>query len=54
MDSLVAKPLPAVYWLDVRFIAARRAFELAWTNQLIEDITTGRVAWVPADCEDEA
>jgi DNA-binding PadR family transcriptional regulator len=54
MDSLVAKPLPAVYWLDVKFIAARRAFELAWTNQLIEDITTGRVAWVPADCEDEA
>jgi DNA-binding PadR family transcriptional regulator len=54
MDSLAAKPLPAVYWLDVRYIAARRAFELAWTNQLIEDITTGRVEWVPAECEDEA
>ncbi|GAA3434561.1 PadR family transcriptional regulator [Kutzneria kofuensis] len=54
IDSLEAKPLPAVYWLDVKFMAARRAFELAWTNQLIEDITTGRVAWVPADPKDEA
>jgi DNA-binding PadR family transcriptional regulator len=54
MDSLDAKPLPAVYWLDVRFTAARREFELAWTRQLIEDITTGRVEWVPAECEDEA
>jgi DNA-binding PadR family transcriptional regulator len=54
MENLAAKPLPAIYWLDVRFIAARRAFELAWTNQLIEDITTGRVEWVPADSEDEA
>jgi DNA-binding PadR family transcriptional regulator len=54
MENLAAKPLPAIYWLDVKFIAARRAFELAWTNQLIEDITTGRVEWVPADSEDEA
>ncbi len=55
MENLKAKPLPDIYWLDVRFIAARRAFELAWTNQLIEDITTGRVEWTPADCcEDEA
>jgi DNA-binding PadR family transcriptional regulator len=54
MDSLTAKPLPALYWLDVRFTAARRQFELAWTHQLIEDITTGRVEWVPAESEDEA
>jgi hypothetical protein len=54
MDSLDARPLPAVYWLDVRFTAARREFELAWTRQLIEDITTGRAEWVPAECEDEA
>jgi DNA-binding PadR family transcriptional regulator len=54
MDSLRARPLPALYWLDVRFTAARRAFELAWTNQLIEDITTGRIEWVPAESEDEA
>ena len=53
-ESLEAKPLPAIYWLDKRFIADRRAFELAWTNQLIEDITTGRVSWVPAEPEDEA
>jgi DNA-binding PadR family transcriptional regulator len=51
MENLTAKPLPAIYWLDVRFLADRRAFELAWTNQLIEDITTGRVAWVPAEPE---
>lgn len=53
-DSLVARPLPAIYWLDMRFIADRRAFELAWTNQLIEDITTDRVTWLPADPEDKA
>lgn len=53
-QSLEAKPLPAVYWLDMKFIADRREFELAWTNQLIEDIITGRVAWVPAEPEDEA
>jgi DNA-binding PadR family transcriptional regulator len=53
-ERLEADALPAVYWLDWRFIADRREFELAWTNQLIEDITTGRVAWVPAEPEDEA
>jgi len=53
-DSLVARPLPAIYWLDMRFIADRRAFELAWTNRLIEDITTDRVTWLPADPEDKA
>jgi DNA-binding PadR family transcriptional regulator len=52
-ESLLTKGLPAVYWLDMRFVADRRAFELAWTNQLIEDITTGRVAWVPAEPERE-
>ena len=53
-EHLAAKPLPPIYWLDVKFLADRRDFELAWTNQLIEDITTGRVDWVPADPEDEA
>ena len=53
-DNLVAMPLPPLYWLDVQFTAAQREFELAWTKQLIEDITTGRVAWVPAKSEDEA
>lgn len=54
IENLAAKPLPPIYWLDVKFLADRRDFELAWTNQLIEDITTGRVDWVPADPEDEA
>ncbi|MFI9385977.1 PadR family transcriptional regulator [Kutzneria sp. NPDC052558] len=54
IESLLARPLPAIYWLDKKFLADRRQFELAWTKQLIEDITTGRVDWAPADSEDEA
>ena len=51
MENLAAKPLPAIHWLDFKFLAERRAFELAWTDRLIEDITTGRVAWAAADAE---
>ncbi|MEU4804018.1 helix-turn-helix transcriptional regulator [Actinosynnema sp. NPDC023587] len=34
---------PEVYWLDWRYATARRAFELAWTERLIDDLRTGRV-----------
>ncbi|CCH31275.1 PadR family transcriptional regulator [Actinosynnema sp. NPDC047251] len=34
---------PQVYWLDWRYATAQRAFELAWTEQLIDDLRTGRI-----------
>ncbi|MEV0678851.1 helix-turn-helix transcriptional regulator [Actinosynnema sp. NPDC050436] len=34
---------PEVYWLDWRYATAQRAFELAWTEQLIDDLRSGRI-----------
>lgn len=47
-SSLHERELPEIYWLDWRFIAAKRRFELEWTKQLIDDISSGRLAWQPA------
>jgi DNA-binding PadR family transcriptional regulator len=37
---------PEIYWLDWRFVAAQRAFELDWTRKLLDDLETGRIPFV--------
>ncbi|UQS22573.1 PadR family transcriptional regulator [Amycolatopsis thermalba] len=41
---LVAE-VPEIYWVDWRYTTAQVRFELEWTRQLVDDITTGRLGW---------
>ncbi|GAA1975536.1 PadR family transcriptional regulator [Amycolatopsis minnesotensis] len=41
--------VPEIYWVDWRFTVARTEFELTWTEQLIDDIRSGRLEWQHAD-----
>ncbi|MDT8909512.1 helix-turn-helix transcriptional regulator [Amycolatopsis sp. PS_44_ISF1] len=34
---------PEIYWLDVRYAAAQRVFELEWTERLLADLSSGRI-----------
>ncbi|WP_410656378.1 PadR family transcriptional regulator [Amycolatopsis sp. lyj-112] len=46
LESLVNEQhLLEVYWLDWSYTAARRAFELKWTQNLIEDLESGRIGF---------
>ncbi|MGC7095689.1 PadR family transcriptional regulator [Amycolatopsis lurida] len=45
LAKLRDRQLPTVYWLHWRYSAARRAFELEWTRQLIDDLKHDRVTW---------
>ncbi|MBW4718040.1 PadR family transcriptional regulator [Saccharothrix obliqua] len=49
VDGLRADGTPEVYWLDWRFAAARRAFELTWTEQLLDELRAGRLRF--PDCK---
>ncbi|WP_033293308.1 PadR family transcriptional regulator [Amycolatopsis jejuensis] len=40
---LLADGTPEVYWLDFRYRAAQRTFELAWMEQLYESLDSGRI-----------
>ncbi|MGW4483635.1 PadR family transcriptional regulator [Amycolatopsis sp. NPDC004368] len=35
--------LPEIYWLDFRYAAAHRAFELEWCDRLYTDLSSGRI-----------
>lgn len=37
-------PAP-IFWIDLEYSQAIRRTELAWTTQLIDDVTSGRVQW---------
>ncbi|WP_020668170.1 PadR family transcriptional regulator [Amycolatopsis nigrescens] len=39
------RELPEIYWLDWKFYAERRRFELDWTNRLVAEIESGELAW---------
>jgi DNA-binding PadR family transcriptional regulator len=43
LKRLAADGTPEVYWLDFRYIAAQRAFELEWAERLLADLSSGRV-----------
>jgi len=44
--QLNAEELPRIYWVDWRYTTARLKFELDWTRELIQDITTGRLPFL--------
>ncbi|MEU5692073.1 helix-turn-helix transcriptional regulator [Actinosynnema sp. NPDC020468] len=39
---------PEVFWLDWRYTTARRAFELAWTEKLVDDLRAGAIPFKEA------
>ncbi len=44
IDNLTKEhQLPEVYWLDWRYVVAQRAFELEWTQKLLDDLESGRI-----------
>ncbi|WP_406640899.1 PadR family transcriptional regulator [Amycolatopsis sp. WGS_07] len=43
IDRLESDGTPDIYWLDFRYIAAQRKFELAWIEQLFADLDSGRI-----------
>ncbi|WP_191248751.1 helix-turn-helix transcriptional regulator [Amycolatopsis deserti] len=49
----LAEELPGIYWVDWRYTTAQVRFELEWTRQLVDDITSGRLDWTARDCRPE-
>lgn len=43
IDRLESDGTPDIYWLDFRYSAAQRKFELAWIEQLFADLDSGRI-----------
>jgi DNA-binding PadR family transcriptional regulator len=37
--------LPTMYWIDYAYVHHQRKSELAWTEQLIADLESGRIPW---------
>jgi hypothetical protein len=53
-DQVILKRLatdgtPEIYWLDFRYLAAQRAFELEWAEQLLTDLSSGRIRFQDTD-----
>ena len=45
IDHVLVKQLPRMYWIDYAFTHHQSQSELAWTEQLIEDLESGRLSW---------
>jgi DNA-binding PadR family transcriptional regulator len=45
IERLERLELPRAYWLDVVYEQAMRKAELAWTEQLLDELRSGRLAW---------
>ncbi|MTD59038.1 PadR family transcriptional regulator [Amycolatopsis pithecellobii] len=43
--QVLEKDLPAMWWIDYAFSHHQRKSELAWTEQLIADLESGRIPW---------
>ncbi|WP_329052081.1 PadR family transcriptional regulator [Amycolatopsis sp. NBC_01488] len=43
LDHLAGDGTPPIYWLDWQYQCDHRKFELAWTERLLEDLTSGRI-----------
>lgn len=47
-EQLQERGLPRMYWIDYVFANHQRQSELDWTEQLIGDLESGRIAWPEA------
>jgi DNA-binding PadR family transcriptional regulator len=45
ISEISGQQLPAMYWIDYAFRHHQRKSELAWTEQLIADLDSGRIPW---------
>ncbi|WP_291414176.1 PadR family transcriptional regulator [Actinophytocola sp.] len=45
IDHVLVTQLPAMYWIDYAYVHHQRQSELDWTERLIEDLESGRIAW---------
>lgn len=45
IDHVLARRLPTMYWIDYAYVHHQRQSELDWTERLIEDLESGRIAW---------
>ncbi|MFE0027534.1 PadR family transcriptional regulator [Amycolatopsis sp. NPDC059021] len=43
LDRLADEGTPEIFWLDWRYTTDRRAFELEWTERLIDGLRSGRI-----------
>jgi hypothetical protein len=50
IDHLENTRLPRMYWIDYAYVQRMRRSELAWTEELVADLESGRLPW-PADEE---
>lgn len=48
IDHVRGIRLPRMYWIDYAYLHHMRRSELAWTEELIADLESGRLTW-PAD-----
>lgn len=53
VERLERMDLPRAYWLDVTYQQAMRKAELAWTQELLDDLRNGRLTW-PVDATAKA
>jgi DNA-binding PadR family transcriptional regulator len=45
IEHVLARHLPTMYWIDYAYVHHQRRSELGWTQQLIEDLESGRIPW---------
>ncbi|GLY68442.1 PadR family transcriptional regulator [Amycolatopsis taiwanensis] len=45
IDKVEDERLPRMYWIDFAFVHHQRKSELDWTQQLIDDLESGRIPW---------
>jgi DNA-binding PadR family transcriptional regulator len=43
--EIIGRQLPTMYWIDYAYTHHQRTSELAWTEQLIADLQSGRIPW---------
>ncbi|WP_236795699.1 PadR family transcriptional regulator [Amycolatopsis sp. GM8] len=45
ISQVLERDLPRMWWIDYAFIHDQRKSELAWTEQLVADLESGRLPW---------
>jgi DNA-binding PadR family transcriptional regulator len=51
-DGLGARDLPEMFWIDLPYVQAMTAAELAWTENLLDRLRAGSLAWPKNEKDD--